>query len=65
MSHKTQTNSSTSQQCHTKHKLTAVLKGGIIKGLLVFIIFVEISSYPLELILFREPIMLLISFEEV
>jgi hypothetical protein len=36
----------------------------IMKGLLIFMIFVIISSYPLEFLFFNEFILLFISFEE-
>jgi len=39
--------------------------GEIMKGLLIFMIFVVISSYPLEFLFLNEFIILFISFEEV
>jgi len=45
--------------------LHILIKGEIIKGLLIFMIFVEISSYPLEFLLFNESVILFISFVEV
>jgi len=39
--------------------------GEIMKGLLIFMIFVVISSYSLEFLFFNEFIILFISFEEV
>jgi len=39
--------------------------GEIIKGLLIFMIFVVISSYPLEFLSFNVSIILFISFAEV
>jgi len=41
------------------------IKGEIIKGLLIFMIFVEISSYPLEFLSFCESFILFISFMKV
>jgi len=48
-----------------KHLLHMFIKGEIIKGLLIFMIFVELSSYPLELFSFSESVILFISFAEV
>jgi len=39
--------------------------GEIIKGLLIFMISVVISSHPLEFLLFSKPIISFIFFEEV
>ena len=41
-----------------KHFVTIFIKGEIIKVLLIFMIFVEISSYPLEFFSFSESIKL-------
>jgi len=37
-----------------KHLLHMFIKGEIIKGLLIFMIFVKMSSYPLEFLSFSE-----------
>jgi len=48
-----------------KHLLHVFIKGEITKGLFLFTIFLEISSYPLECLSFSESIILFISFAEV